>query len=156
MTAALLKAGVPAMSLQPAASAVCRGGKLVSIAMAPIKVLVYSLISYQVPVKEEPRKNCTCEMNESVKHVVLSQRQNPGTVVDIHYRLLVGCCCTAVRLRCVSKVPDVFENRPIQAALEAGVVPVVHGDVSFDEELGGTVASTEEIFAFLAREMVPG
>lgn len=39
VTAALLKAGVPAMSLQPAASAVCRGGKLVSLATAPIKVL---------------------------------------------------------------------------------------------------------------------
>lgn len=43
----------------------------------------------------------------------------------------------------------------IKAALKAGIVPVVHGDVSFDEELGGTVASTEDIFAFLAREMVP-
>ncbi|CAM9192583.1 unnamed protein product [Scytosiphon promiscuus] len=78
VTAALLRAGVPAISLQPAASAVCRGGKLISLATAPIK-----------------------------------------------------------------------------AALEAGVVPVIHGDVAFDQELGGTVASTEEIFSFLAREMVP-
>ncbi|CAM9484273.1 unnamed protein product [Ectocarpus sp. 12 AP-2014] len=66
------------MSLQPAASAVCRGGRLISMATAPIK-----------------------------------------------------------------------------AALEAGIVPVVHGDVAFDQELGGTVASTEEIFAFLARELKP-
>lgn len=43
----------------------------------------------------------------------------------------------------------------LQAALSAGVVPVVHGDVAFDQELGGTVASTEEIFAFLARDMAP-
>lgn len=39
--------------------------------------------------------------------------------------------------------------------MEAGIVPVVHGDVAFDQELGGTVASTEEIFAFLARELKP-
>lgn len=42
-----------------------------------------------------------------------------------------------------------------KAALRAGLVPVVHGDVAFDEELGGTVASTEEIFSFLARELAP-
>jgi len=45
--------------------------------------------------------------------------------------------------------------QPFQAALDAGVVPVVHGDIAFDQELGGTVASTEEIFTFLAREMTP-
>jgi len=38
VTAALLKAGVRAMSIQPAASAVCRGGKLLSLSTAPIKV----------------------------------------------------------------------------------------------------------------------
>ena len=38
MAAALLDAGVPAMSLQPAASAVCRGGALVSLATGPINV----------------------------------------------------------------------------------------------------------------------
>lgn len=42
-----------------------------------------------------------------------------------------------------------------KAALKAKIVPVIHGDVAFDEELGGTVASTEDIFAYLAREMAP-
>lgn len=42
-----------------------------------------------------------------------------------------------------------------QAAVAAGIVPVIHGDVAFDEELGGTVASTEDIFAFLARKTPP-
>ncbi len=41
VTAALLKAGVRAMSLQPAASAVCRGGKLLSLSTAPIKVWIF-------------------------------------------------------------------------------------------------------------------
>ena len=38
--AALLKAGVPAIALQPAASARCRGGALVSLATGPIEVYV--------------------------------------------------------------------------------------------------------------------
>ncbi|CAN0443788.1 unnamed protein product [Ascophyllum nodosum] len=76
--AALLKAGVPAIALQPAASARCRGGALVSLATGPI-----------------------------------------------------------------------------EAALRAGIVPVVHGDVAFDEKLGGTITSTEDIFAFLAQGMAP-
>lgn len=47
----------------------------------------------------------------------------------------------------------VFRRRSAKAALKVGLVPVVHGDVAFDEELGGTIASTETIFSFLAHEM---
>jgi isopentenyl phosphate kinase len=35
------------------------------------------------------------------------------------------------------------------------MTPVVYGDVIFDETLGGTVLSTEEIFAFLAEHFAP-
>lgn len=38
---------------------------------------------------------------------------------------------------------------PLQAAIEAGVVPVVHGDIAFDRVRGGTILSTEEVFAAL-------
>jgi isopentenyl phosphate kinase len=38
----------------------------------------------------------------------------------------------------------------IHKALEAHLLPVVHGDVAFDESLGGTILSTEDVFAFLA------
>jgi isopentenyl phosphate kinase len=43
----------------------------------------------------------------------------------------------------------------IEAALEAGLLPVVHGDVAFDEALGGTILSTEEVFDYLARLLKP-
>jgi isopentenyl phosphate kinase len=46
-------------------------------------------------------------------------------------------------------------SEPIRAALEAGLVPMVHGDVIFDQERGGTIASTEEIFAYLAERLRP-
>jgi isopentenyl phosphate kinase len=35
------------------------------------------------------------------------------------------------------------------------LLPIVYGDVSFDEKLGGTIASTEEQFQYLARELKP-
>ncbi|MFN2135618.1 MAG: isopentenyl phosphate kinase [Candidatus Promineifilaceae bacterium] len=44
---------------------------------------------------------------------------------------------------------------PVRQALEAGIVPVVYGDVAFDLGLGGTIISTEEILIFLAAELDP-
>jgi isopentenyl phosphate kinase len=43
----------------------------------------------------------------------------------------------------------------IRRALEAHLLPVVHGDVAFDEALGGTILSTEDVFAFLAEHLPP-
>jgi isopentenyl phosphate kinase len=48
-----------------------------------------------------------------------------------------------------------WELTPLRAALEAGVLPVVYGDVVFDQAWGGTILSTEDIFAHLARELHP-
>jgi isopentenyl phosphate kinase len=43
----------------------------------------------------------------------------------------------------------------IQSALSHGLVPLVYGDVALDETLGGTIISTEQIFAYLARRLRP-
>jgi isopentenyl phosphate kinase len=43
----------------------------------------------------------------------------------------------------------------MRRALEAHLLPVVHGDVAFDEALGGTILSTEDVFAFLAEQFSP-
>lgn len=48
-----------------------------------------------------------------------------------------------------------FEERPVVAALAHGLAPVVHGDVALDEVRGGTIASTEQIFAWLAPRLAP-
>ncbi len=48
-----------------------------------------------------------------------------------------------------------LDDRPLRAALEHGLVPVVHGDVALDEVRGGTVISTEEIFRWLAPRLHP-
>lgn len=48
-----------------------------------------------------------------------------------------------------------WDLRPMSAALSAGLIPVVQGDVIFDEEQGGGILSTEEAFLFLARQLKP-
>ncbi len=48
-----------------------------------------------------------------------------------------------------------WDHYPIQASLSNGLLPVVHGDVAFDEVRGGTILSTEDLFAYLARQLHP-
>ena len=44
---------------------------------------------------------------------------------------------------------------PIKAGLESGLLPVVYGDVAFDQTQGGTILSTEDIFGYLAVKLQP-
>lgn len=46
-------------------------------------------------------------------------------------------------------------SHTVQNALVAGLLPVVYGDVAFDEGRGGTIISTEEVMDYLAREIRP-
>jgi isopentenyl phosphate kinase len=48
-----------------------------------------------------------------------------------------------------------WDLTPFVAALQAGLLPVVFGDVVFDQVRGGTILSTEDIFAHLARQLHP-
>lgn len=43
----------------------------------------------------------------------------------------------------------------IRKALEVHLLPVVYGDVAFDETLGGTILSTEDVFKFLVEQFSP-
>jgi len=49
----------------------------------------------------------------------------------------------------------VWETTPIRMALAAGIVPVIFGDVVFDEVRGGTILSTENLFAYLVKALHP-
>lgn len=57
--------------------------------------------------------------------------------------------------RCKRGEIQELATSPIQAALAAGILPVIYGDVAFDDELGGTIISTEEIMSFLAPILKP-
>jgi len=50
---------------------------------------------------------------------------------------------------------SLWETTPIRMALANGIMPVVHGDVVFDEVRGGTILSTEDLFSHLARQLFP-
>ena len=51
--------------------------------------------------------------------------------------------------------PRVWNIEPLRAALQAGLLPMVYGDVVFDDELGGTILSTEDLFEHLAVQFQP-
>jgi isopentenyl phosphate kinase len=46
-------------------------------------------------------------------------------------------------------------SEPVTAALEAGLLPIVYGDVAFDVVRGGTIISTEEVMGYLAAQLKP-
>ena len=50
---------------------------------------------------------------------------------------------------------DTWDLSPLSAALEAGLLPVIYGDVVFDQALGGTILSTEDLFTHLVPRLRP-
>ncbi len=48
-----------------------------------------------------------------------------------------------------------WELYPLRAALQAGLLPLIFGDVIFDRQQGGTILSTEDLFDHLARHLHP-
>lgn len=48
-----------------------------------------------------------------------------------------------------------LELDPLERALARGLVPLVFGDVAFDDEIGATILSTEDLFVHLARVLRP-
>jgi isopentenyl phosphate kinase len=48
-----------------------------------------------------------------------------------------------------------WDLTPLKLALDNGLVPVIYGDVIFDEIRGGTILSTEDLFGYLAQELRP-
>jgi isopentenyl phosphate kinase len=48
-----------------------------------------------------------------------------------------------------------WDTAPLRAALAVGILPVIYGDVVFDQARGGTILSTEDLFQHLARDLRP-
>jgi isopentenyl phosphate kinase len=57
----------------------------------------------------------------------------------------------------LAKNGDVYswDLQPLKMALQAGLLPVIYGDVVFDILHGGTILSTEDLFMHLARQLLP-
>lgn len=50
---------------------------------------------------------------------------------------------------------EAWNLTPVRRALEANLLPVVFGDVTFDSLRGGTILSTEDLFSYLAYQLQP-
>jgi len=48
-----------------------------------------------------------------------------------------------------------WDTSTLEDCLQHHLVPVVYGDVVLDQQLGGTILSTEELFVWLAEKMLP-
>ena len=57
--------------------------------------------------------------------------------------------------RCHDGTLQALDTHPVHTALARGLVPLVYGDVAFDDVRGGTIISTEDIFLYLAHELHP-
>ncbi|MDE0071318.1 MAG: isopentenyl phosphate kinase [Caldilineaceae bacterium] len=61
----------------------------------------------------------------------------------------------SVSLRCEDGNIISGPTETVRLALQRGLLPLVHGDVALDSLRGGTIASTEEIFEFMAAQLPP-
>ncbi|MFQ5419215.1 MAG: isopentenyl phosphate kinase [Anaerolineae bacterium] len=61
----------------------------------------------------------------------------------------------ALLARCANGRITHINAEPIQQALANGLLPVIFGDVAFDEARGGTIVSTEQVMAALAGALRP-
>ena len=57
--------------------------------------------------------------------------------------------------RCRDGEVTYLSLRPIREALKKGLLPLVYGDVALDDVRGGTIASTEDLFVYLADALQP-
>ncbi len=48
-----------------------------------------------------------------------------------------------------------WDLTPLTSALQAGLLPVIYGDVVFDKNRGGTILSTEDLFTYLVNQLTP-
>jgi len=58
-------------------------------------------------------------------------------------------------ITCHDRVITSWNIDPIKLALDQNIIPIVYGDVVFDNHIGGTILSTEELFIYLAKELSP-
>lgn len=71
-----------------------------------------------------------------------------ANVPAISFQPSASALCTNGQLESLS-------IQPLQNALHHHLIPLVYGDVAFDQARGGTIVSTEELFAYLVKALQP-
>jgi isopentenyl phosphate kinase len=86
------------------------------------------------------------QASELNRLVIRALRQEKLPVITLSPAAMVTCSRTRIRS---------WDITPIKQALGNGLIPVIHGDVNFDLEYGGTILSTEDQFTHLAPLLKP-
>ena len=88
-------------------------------------------------------------------HVSVAAARLNRLVADAlhHAGLMVISLAPSASVQCTDGRIVSMDTRPIHQALQHGLCPLVMGDVGWDSARGGTIVSTEEVFAFLAGEL---
>lgn len=78
-------------------------------------------------------------------------------LVEAFYRHNLNCVAFPASALCLCNNHEVadWQVEPLKAALNHGLMPLINGDVVFDNQLGGTILSTEEQFVYLAKLLKP-
>ena len=80
------------------------------------------------------------------RHVIEALHETGVPAISLPASALVGSAAGSI---------TTWDLRSIRAALEAGLMPVIYGDVVFDELTGGVVLSTEHLMFYLAHHLPP-
>ena len=81
-------------------------------------------------------------------HKILMNELRAAAIPSMSFSPSVSCVT-------VDGVIQELAVEPIKLAIEAGIVPVVHGDVVFDRSRGASIVSTEQVLIFLAKTLPP-
>jgi isopentenyl phosphate kinase len=82
-----------------------------------------------------------------LNRIVIDALENAGVPVW-SLQPSASACCEGGLLKSMELVP-------VKQGIEHGLVPVLYGDVALDQTLGGTIISTEQIFAYIAHRLPP-
>jgi isopentenyl phosphate kinase len=99
----------------------------------------------------------TCEQWQGFRQVWESARKLNQIVLEIGRQANLDLISFPPSAGLLSRNGEVelWNTQPLERALEHGLIPLVYGDVVFDETLGGTIFSTEELFAHLSTILKP-
>ncbi len=87
---------------------------------------------------------------------VVARRLNNLVVEALHEEgLPIFPVSPSASAHCVDGELLNMDDIRIQVALEHSLIPLVHGDVAFDDVRGGTIISTEAVFFYLAEVLRP-
>jgi len=116
--------------------------------------------SFPHPVAKSFRTAEGFIQDTSIRGFALCQNA-ASTLNSILVDLMVDYALDAVSIQpsacCIAsdgRIADFF-TKPIEVAIENGLIPVVFGDCIFDTVRGCTIVSTEQIFSYLSRSIRP-